>query len=146
MIQTVNLASLHACMPPPIPSVTCTGKITGHKACSDVAMTSLEGVLLMKFKPKVSDNYHLSVCYNGQDIQGSPFTIRAIEKGALLSGHWSREPSAVISTGEPMNLIIPEDVFGSHDHNIKERGRKLQISARNSLGAIYESSVRHLPH
>ena len=45
-----------------------------------------------------------------------------------------------------MNLIIPEDVFGYHNHDMKEMGRKPQLSVRNSLGAICESSVRHLPH
>ena len=70
------------------------GKTTGHKACSDVAVTSLgEGVQLVKFEPKVSDEYKLSVCYKGHDIQGSPFTIRAVEKGTLLSGHWSSKSS-----------------------------------------------------
>ena len=69
-----------------------------------------------------------NVCYNGQNIQGSPFTIKAIEKGVLLSGHWSSKPSPVVSTGEPVNLIIPEDVFGYHNHDMKEMGRKPQIS------------------
>ena len=82
----------------------------------------------------------LSVCYNGQNIQGSPFTIRAIQKGALLSGYWSSKPSPVVSTGEPVNLIIPDDVF---DYDTRGRGRTLQILVRNSLGAICESSVRH---
>ena len=100
----------------------------------------------MKFESKVSDEYSLNVCYNGLNIQGSPFTIKAIEKGVLLSGHWSSKPSPVVSTGEPVNLIIPEDVFGYHNHDTKEMGRKPQISVRNSLGAIYESSVRHFPH
>ena len=130
-----------------LPIASVMGKITRHKACSDVATTLLgKGVQFVKFKPKVSDEYRLSVCYNRQNIKGSPFTIRAIEKGALLTGHWSTEPSAVVSTGEPVNLIIPEGIFGSHDCDIKERGRKPQISVRNSLGAICESSVRHLPH
>ena len=135
------------CEPHLSASVTCIGKTIGHKACSDVAVTSLgEGVQLVKFEPKVSDEYSLRVCYNGQNIQGSPFTIKAIEKGVLLSGHWSSKPSPVVSTGKPVNLIIPEDVFGYHNHDVKEMGRKLQLSVRNSLGAICESSVRHLPH
>jgi hypothetical protein len=51
-----------SCLSLAIASVT--GKRTGHKACSDVAvMTSLGGVQLVKFKPKVSDDYSLSVCY-----------------------------------------------------------------------------------
>ena len=130
-----------------LPMVSVTGKITGQKACSDVAVTSLgEGVQLVKFEPKVSDEYSLNVCYNGQNIQGSPFTIKAIEKGTLVSGHWSSKPSSVGSTGKPVNLIIPEDVFGYHNHDMKEMGRKPQLSVRNSLGAICESSVRHLPH
>ena len=117
------------CEPNLSASVTCIGKIIGHKACSDVAVTSLgEGVQLVKFEPKVSDEYSIHVCYNGENIQGSPFTIKAIEKGALLSGHWSSKPSPVVSTGEPVNLIIPEDVFGYHNHDMKEMGRKPQIS------------------
>jgi hypothetical protein len=128
-----------------LPRASATGKTTGHRACSDVTVTSPgEGVQLVNFKPKVSDDYSLRVCYKGQNVQGSPFTIKAIEKGAL-DGHWSSRPSPVISTGEPVNLIIPEDIFESHDSDIKERGRKLQISVRNSLG-VCESSVRHLPH
>jgi hypothetical protein len=106
----------------PLPTSSFMGKTTGHKACSDVAVISLgEGVQLVKFKPIVSDDYSLSVCYKGQNIQGSPFSIKAIEKGAL-SGHWSSKPYPMISTGEPVNLIIPEDIFGSLDHDIKERG------------------------
>ena len=70
-----------------------TGKKSGRKACSDVAVTSLEkGVHLVTFEPKFSDDYSLNVCYKGQHIQGSPFTIRAIEKEAL-GGHWSSEQS-----------------------------------------------------
>jgi hypothetical protein len=84
------------------------------------------------------------VCYKGQNIQGTPFTIKAIEKGAL-DGHWSSRPCPMISIREPVNLIIPEDIFGSPDRDIKERGRKRQISVRNSLG-VCDSSVRHLPH
>lgn len=126
-----------------LPTASAMGKTTGHKACSDVAVTSLgEGVQLVKFDPKMPDEYSLNVCYNGQNIQGNPFTIKAIEKGVLLSGHWSSKPSPVVSTGEPVNLIIPEDVFGYHNHEMKEP----QLSVRNSLGAICESSVRHLPH
>ncbi len=126
-------------------TVSVLGKRTGHKSCSDVTVTSLgDGVQLVKFEPKISDDYSLRVCYKGQNIQGSPFTIKAIEKEAL-DGHWSSRPSQVISTGEPVNLIIPEDIFGSQDCDIKERGRKLQISVRNSLG-VCESSDRHLPH
>ena len=83
-----------------LPTASVTGKITGNKACSDVAITLLgKGVQVVKFEPKVSDEYRLSVCYNGQNIKGSPLTIRAIKKGALLTGHWSTEPSAVVSTG-----------------------------------------------
>ena len=130
-----------------LPTVNVTGKTTGRKACSDVAVTSLgEGVQIVKFEPKVADEYSLNMCYNRQNIQGSPFTIKAIEKGVLLSGHWSSKPSPVVSTEEPVNLIIPEDVFGYHNHDIKKMGRKPQISVRNSLGAICESSVRHFPY
>ena len=125
-----------------LPTASVTGKKTGHKACSDVAVTSLgKGVHLVTFEPKFSDDYSLSVCYKGQRIQGSPFTIKVVEKEAL-GGHWSSAPSPVVSVGEPVNLIIPEDAWGSH---IKEQGRKLQISVRNSLGSC-ESSIRHLPH
>ena len=55
-------------------------------------------------EPKVSDDYSLSVCYKRQLIQGSPFTIKAAEKEAL-GGHWSSEPSPVVSVEEPVNLI-----------------------------------------
>ena len=130
-----------------LPMASVIGKTTGCKACSYVAVTSLgEGVQLVKFEPKVSDEYSLHVCYNEENIQGSPFTIKAIEKGALLSGYWSIKPLPVVSTGEPVNLIIPEDVFGYHNHDMKVMGRKPHLSIRNSLGAICESSVRHLAH
>ena len=47
-----------------LPIASVTGKKTGHKMCSDVAMTSLgKGVHLVMFEPKVSDDYSLSVCY-----------------------------------------------------------------------------------
>ena len=98
-----------------------TGKKTGHKACLDVAVTLLgKGVQLVKFEPKVSDDYSLSVCYKGQHLQGSPFTIKIVEKEAL-DGHWNSKPlpGPVVSVGEPVNLIIPEGAWGSH---IKEQG------------------------
>ena len=41
-----------------LPTASVMGKITGQKACSDVAVTSLGGgVQLVKFEPKVSDEY-----------------------------------------------------------------------------------------
>ena len=67
------------------------GKITGQNACSDVAVTSLgEGVQLVKFEPKVSDEYKLSICYIGYDIQGSHYITKAIEKGVLAT-KWTLE-------------------------------------------------------
>ena len=49
------------------PTVTVIGKKTGHKACSSVTVTSLgKGVHLVKFGPKVSDDYSLSECYKGE--------------------------------------------------------------------------------
>ena len=124
------------------PTVTVIGKKTGHKACSSVTVTSLgKGVHLVKFGPKVSDDYSLSVCYKGEHIKGSSFTIKVVEKGAL-NGHWSSEKSPAVLVGEPVNLVIPEEALGSH---AIEEERKLKISIRNSLGVcVY--SVRHLPH
>ena len=70
-----------------LPTVNVSGRKTGHSAHSDMAVTSLgKGVQLIKFKPKVPDDYSLSVCNRGQHIQGSPFTIKALEKGTL-DGH-----------------------------------------------------------
>ena len=132
--------------PSSLPTVTVTGKKTGHKACSNVTMISMgRGVHLVKFEPKVSDNYSLNVHYKGEHIKGSPFTIKAVEIGAL-NGHWNSEQSPIVSIGESVNLVIPEGTIRSHNHeHATEGGRKLRISVRNSLG-VCESSVGYLPH
>ena len=145
MIHTTNDSSK---LKPPssLPTVTVTGKKTGHKACSNVTATSMgRGVHLVKFEPKVSDEYSLNVHYNGEHIKGSPFTIKAVEKGAQ-NGHWSSEQSPIVSIGEFVNLVIPEGTIGSHNHeHATEGGRKLRISVCNSL-EVCESSVNHSPH
>ena len=67
--------------PTSLPTVTVTGKKTGHKACSNVTATTIgRGVHLVKFEPKVSDDYSLNVHYIRGHIKGSPFTIKAVEK------------------------------------------------------------------
>ena len=71
------------------PTATVVGKITGHRASADVTVASIgKGVHLVKFAPRVTDDYSLTVCCNGKHINGSPFNIKAIENGSL-NGHWS---------------------------------------------------------
>ena len=96
-----------------------------------MSVTSIgKGVYLVKFEPRVTDNYSLTVCCDGQQINGSPFTVKAVEKGAL-NGHWNPsgcEPP-MLSIGEPLNMVIPNDVIGA------EVGRrKISASIHNSLG------------
>ena len=62
----------------------CHGEENWTQNFLDVVMTSLgKEVQFVTFEPKVSDDYSHSVCYKGQHIQGSPFTIKAMEKEAL---------------------------------------------------------------
>ena len=131
-----------------LPMASVMGKIIGQKAYSDMAVTSLgEGVQLVKFEPKVSDEYSLNVCYNGQNIQGSPFNIKATDIGAPLSGHWSSKPSPMVSTGEPVNLIIPEDVLGYHDMKEMPWEESHDYLFETHLELFVNlNSVRHLPH
>ena len=125
------------------PTASVVGKITGHSASSDVTVTSIgKGVHLVKFAPRITDDYSLTVCYNGKHINGSPFNIKAVEKGSL-NGHWNpsgcEPPEVPIS--EPINLIIPDNVLG------REAGpeRKFGVSICNSLGAC-ESTFSQQPH
>ena len=122
-----------------IPTATVVGKRTGHTACSSITVTSIrEGVHLVKFEPRLTDDYILSVCYYGKHISGSPFTIKVIESGSL-NGHWNLSGSELpaVSIGEPVNVILPEDA--------QNTGRKLSVSVHSSFG-VCESSVNQWPH
>ena len=51
-----NGSKCEPCLSLPTASVTCIGKTTGHKACSDVVATLLgKGVQFVKFEPNVSN-------------------------------------------------------------------------------------------
>ena len=132
-------SSKQGCMP----TASIVGKITGHRASSDVTVTSIgKGVYLVKFAPRVTDDYCLTVCCSGKHIYGSPFNIKAIDKGSL-NGHWSSsscEPPEV-PIGEPINLIIPDNILGTDDGP----GRKFGVFICNSLG-VCESSFSQQPH
>ena len=125
-----------------IPTATVVGETTKDTASSDVSVTSIgRGVYLVKFEPRVTDNYSMAVCCDGQEINGSPFTVKAVEKGAL-DGHWNPsgcEPP-VLSIGEQLNMVIPDNVIGA------EVGRrKISASIHNSLG-VCDSVVNHFSH
>ena len=87
----------------------CTGLKSG--AAHVAVEKEDDGSFLIRFVPTVADDYTLNVKINENDIEGSPFFIKAVEKGSL-SKDFVR-PEAVchsdVKAGEPVNLIVPAD-------------------------------------
>ena len=70
---------------------------------------------VVKFVPEVADNYTLGVKVNGEDIEGSPFSVKAVDKERLSPG-FSFPPGPLLSdvdAGEPVNFVC--DAPGAND-------------------------------
>ena len=143
--KTFRLSSLIT-----MPTATVAGRSTGELACSDITVTTIgKGVYLVKFEPRLADDYALVVRYSdGQDIKGSPFNVKVVEKGTLTAGHWSDTSDKgppTVPIGEAVNVVIPDsDVFGTQLQ--LEAKRKLSVVVQSSLGVCDAVSINQLPH
>ena len=126
------------------PTAVAVGEAIGDKASTDVTVTYIgKGTYLVKFEPTLADDYSLSVFCSGYHIKGSPFSIKVVETG-VLNGHWNPSSGGeppVLSIGKTVNIVIPDEVFGSEEIG----KRKLSTSVHNSLG-VCDCSLNHLSH
>ena len=64
------------------------------------------------------DDYSLEVFNHGEHIQGSPFTITAVERGAFDY----KSVTGVVETGEEINFIIPMNTSTVEDVGVSVQG------------------------
>ena len=94
-------------------SADCEGDITG-KTASDISIQKKENeeMYVVQFTPAVEDKYTFSVKQNDSHINGSPFTIKAINKDALSPDydHPDEPQHCDIAVGTLVNVVrrVPE--------------------------------------
>lgn len=106
---------------------TITAQCEGNKsAVLDVGVRKEEGKddeYTIKFVPEVADDYNLSIKVNSEDIKGSPFFIKAVDKESLALDYSypTGGLQSDIEAGRPVNILCsaPPDV---EDINVKIEG------------------------
>ena len=65
----------------------------------------------VQFTPTVPDDYTLSVKYNNENVEGSPFHIKVVEKGSLATDadRLGGPRSGGVEAGKPVNVIVRTD-------------------------------------
>ena len=93
-------------------AVECTGKLSGE-AKPDVSNKG-DGCHQVRFCPSVADDYKLDVKFNGEEVEGSPFLVRAVEHGTLSPDYTSTEnaPPSSVEVGTPVNVVVRDDATG----------------------------------
>ena len=86
-----------------------TAKCTGEK-CGNVEVPvekGEDGSYVARFTPTVADDYDLEVKMNKKEISGSPFSIKAVDKGVLSPSYDHPEGPAhsKVQAGKPVNII-----------------------------------------
>ena len=93
-----------------------TAKCSGEKSGEvEVPIEKQEGgSSIVHFTPTVADDYNLEVKMNKEDIPGSPFFIKAVEKGALSPDYVHPEGPAQsdVQAGKPVDVIARVDELG----------------------------------
>ena len=93
-----------------------TAKCSGVNAGSvEVPVEKKEdGSFVVHFTPTVADDYTLDVAMNKQYIAGSPFSVKAVEKGVLSPdfSHPSGRAQSDVEAGKPVNVIARADDLG----------------------------------
>ena len=95
-----------------IMAANCSGKLVG---AVNVPITQ-DGSrrYRISFSPRFVDSYRLTVkLESGEPLTGSPFLIRAVEKGSLSTSHFHSHEGTVpgiVEVGTPMNLVVQCDV------------------------------------
>ena len=101
----------------------CLGKNTGE---AEVAVEKEDnGSYLIHFTPSVPDDYTLNVKLKEEDIEGSPFIIKAVAKGSLSPSlpHPKGLCHSDIEVGQPVNLIVPAaGVESADDVKVTNKG------------------------
>lgn len=102
-----------------------------------------DGSYLIRFVPAVADDYTLNVKISEDDIEGSPFFIKAVEKGSLGKDFVHPEGAchSDVKAGEPVNVIVRADEsMSAPDIVVKTEGpagdcsTKVNDEVKGSLG------------
>ena len=105
-VQIVNLS-------PALDEDYVTAKCTGERSGDvEVPVEKEEsGSYTVHFTPTVADDYKLEVKMNKEDISGSPFSIKAVERGVLSPDYAHPEGPAPsdVQAGIPVNVIAKAD-------------------------------------
>ena len=104
-----------------------TAKCSGeHSGEADVVVEKKEdGSYVVRFTPIVPDDYMLWVKLNKEDIEGSPFRIKVVEKGALAADgvHPEGPCQSDVEVGQSVNLIVrAEDVKSASELSVETEG------------------------
>ena len=98
-----------------------------------------DGSYLVRFVPTVADDYNLNVKLNKEDIKGSPFSIKAVEKGALSPDYAHPEGVAHsdVKAGLPVNVITPVEDASDLTATVQGPYGPCEISTKTDLkGAV----------
>ena len=109
-----------------------------------------DGSYLIRFVPAVADDYTLNVKISEDDIEGSPFFIKAVEKGSLGKDFVHPEGAchSDVKAGEPVNVIVRADEsMSAPDIVVKTEGpagdcsTKVNDEVKGSLGLGFTPPV-----
>ena len=69
------------------------------------------GSYIVHFTPTAADDYNLEVKMNNEHVAGSPFLVKAVEKGALSPdyAHPDGPAQSDVQAGKPVNVIARSD-------------------------------------
>ena len=100
----------------------CMGGKTGEAEVSVEQRSDSSSVVL--FTPTLPDNYILNVKMNKEHIKGSPFTIKAVEKGSLSTNfvHPDGICHSDVESERPVVLLLPIDAASASDIDASTEG------------------------